>query len=200
MGLFKSKEKQVWREFAEQIDAEFIEGGFLKGNRVEKKYKSWRIIMDKYSTDKMSFTRVRAPYISSREFKFKIYHKNIFSKLGKMLGMQDIKIGNPKFDDEYIIKSSDPAMVMSLLADGSITELIQKLQPPSGFNINSQIVKRLFGTKFPPNTYQIHYEQTNIVTDKQRLNNIFQIFMNTLDKMKKMGVAIERDPFDIHKF
>ena len=47
---------------------------------------------------------MRAPYINPEGFRFTIYRKGFFSGLGKLLGMQDIEIGDPEFDEAFIIQ------------------------------------------------------------------------------------------------
>jgi hypothetical protein len=44
-----------------------------------------------------------------------VYKEGVASKIGKALGMQDIKIGDDYFDKEVIIKGSDEYFIRSLL-------------------------------------------------------------------------------------
>lgn len=50
------------------------------------------------------------------KFTMKIYREGYFSGLGKALGMQDIQVHNPAFDDAFMIKGSDPDIIRSLLS------------------------------------------------------------------------------------
>ena len=72
----------------------------------------WTITLDTYteSTRRQShvtYTRMRAPYVNPEGFRFTIYRKGFFSDLGKLLGMQDIEVGDPEFDEAFIIKGND---------------------------------------------------------------------------------------------
>ncbi|HKG21047.1 MAG TPA: DUF3137 domain-containing protein, partial [Blastocatellia bacterium] len=107
MRFFKKilgpSQEEVWRRVSSEIGAEFIKGGFFKGvNRVEARVKGWDITLDTYtvSTGKstVTFTRMRAPFVNRDGFSFTIYRKSIFSGLGKLLGMQDVEVGGPKFE------------------------------------------------------------------------------------------------------
>ena len=40
-------------------------------------------------------------------FKLKIYPEGLLSRLGKKLGLQDVQVGDPRFDDEFMVKASD---------------------------------------------------------------------------------------------
>ena len=68
---------------------------------------------------------MRAPYVNPEGFRFTIYRKGILSELGKLFGMQDIEIGDPEFDEAFIIKGTDEARVQNLFADAKLRELIR---------------------------------------------------------------------------
>ena len=109
---------------------EFIEGGFLKGSpALVYKHGEWQIRLDTYTKDSgnsnRTYTRVRAPFINKDELYFKIYREGFFSDMGKFLGMQDIKTGDPFFDEQFIIKSNNRKKLKLFLADPKIKELIQ---------------------------------------------------------------------------
>ena len=111
MGWFGPSKDEVWRQLSQEIGAEFVESGLWKGNKVQVHVKPWTITLDTYtvSTGKSSvtYTRMRAPYINPEGFRFTIYRKSIFSDLGKFLGMQDIEVSDPDFDEAFIIKGND---------------------------------------------------------------------------------------------
>lgn len=44
-----------------------------------------------------TYTRIRAPFINTGNFYFKIYTVGLFSDIAKMLGTQDIVIGSKEF-------------------------------------------------------------------------------------------------------
>ena len=75
--------------------------------------------------ESITYTRMRAPYINPEGFRFTIYRKSIFSDLGKFLGMQDIEVSDPDFDEAFIIKGNDDSKVQSLFSDSTIRQMIQ---------------------------------------------------------------------------
>ena len=152
--------------------------------------------MNYYSSKNNSYTRVLAPYIATREFKFDIHHKNILSALGKIFGAQDIEIGDPYFDREYIVKSNDEGLILSLLGNRKIIELIQKLQPPMQFFLFSKKVKKLYGMKFPPQTWEIYFQQSGVITEIERMKLIIEIFKEILMQLYKIGIAEKQSPYE----
>lgn len=55
-----------------------------------------------------------------------VYPERFSSTLGKLLGMQDIEIGVPGFDERYILKSNDPRRLEAFL-DASTRDAIDRL-------------------------------------------------------------------------
>src|SRR6516164_5764021 len=125
MGWFGPSKDEVWRQLSEDIGAEFIEGGFCKGSRVQAHVGPWTVTLDIYSDGENQSTRIRAPYVNPEGFRFTIYRKGLFSNLGKLLGMQDIEVGDFEFDEAFIIKSNDEERVRALFTDPKIRQMIQ---------------------------------------------------------------------------
>ena len=124
MGLFGPSKDEVWRQLCEEIGAEFVKGGVWKGNKVQAQVGPWTITLDTYTIHNqhthVTYTRMRAPYVNSEGFRFTIYRKSLFSDLGKLLGMQDIEVGDPEFDEAFIIKGNDEGRVQTLFADARL--------------------------------------------------------------------------------
>src|SRR5271165_2028907 len=129
MGWFGPSKDELWRQLSQEIGAEFVESGLWKGNKVQAHVKPWTITLDTYtvSTGKshVTYTRMRAPYINPEGFRFTIYRKGFFNDLGKFLGMQDIEVGDPEFDQAFIIKGNDEGKVCAIFANRKIRQMIQ---------------------------------------------------------------------------
>ena len=123
MGWFGPSKDEAWRQLSQEIGAEFVEGGFWKGNKVQAQVGTWTITLDTYTVhtqhSHVTYTRMRAPYVNPEGFRFTIYRKGFFSDLGKLLGMQDIEVGDPEFDEAFIIKGNDESgsVICSLIPD-----------------------------------------------------------------------------------
>ncbi|MDP2652500.1 MAG: hypothetical protein Q8Q08_00540 [Candidatus Omnitrophota bacterium] len=48
-------------------------------------------------------------------YKIHVYRESVLHKAVKVLGLQDIQLGHPAFDQEFIIQGSDPHMVRNFL-------------------------------------------------------------------------------------
>ena len=195
MSWFGPSKEEVWRQLSEEIGAEFVEGGFWKGNKVQAHVEPWTITLDTYtvSTGKSSvtYTRMRAPYINPEGFRFTIYRKNLFSDLGKLLGMQDIEVGDPEFDEAFIIQGNDEPRVRTLFASPEIRQMIQA-QPKIRLEVKDS--EGWFGPKFPENVDELHFQVVGVIKDVERLKALFDLFAAVLDQLCRIGSAYKQEP------
>ncbi len=195
MGWFGPSKEEVWRQLSEEIGAEFVEGGFWKGNKVQAHVKPWTITLDTYtvSTGKSSvtYTRMRAPYVNPEGFRFTIYRKNLFSDLGKFLGMQDIEVGDPEFDEAFIIKGNDESKVHDLFANSKIRQMTQD-QPEIRLEVKDG--EGWFGPKFPEDVDELSFQVVGVIKDVERLKALFDLFAAVLDQLCQIGSAYKQKP------
>ena len=89
---------------------------------------------------------MRAPYVNPDGFRFRVYRHGLFSDLGKLLGMQDVEVGQPAFDEAFIIKGTDEGKLRQLFANPKILELIDA-QKDIDFSVKDD--EGWFGPSFP---------------------------------------------------
>ena len=193
--LFHPHKDEVWQQLAGEIHADFIEGGFWKGSRVQANVKEWTVTLDTYtvSTGKVqiTYTRMRAPYINQDGFRFKIYRQGFFSELGKKLGMQDVEIGYPDFDDQFIIQGNDEYKLQLLFKNVNIRQLVEA-QPEI-----SLIVKDDEGwliNRFPEGVDLLSFQVVGVIKDVERLKHLYSLFAEILHQLCHIGSAYEDDP------
>jgi len=195
MGLFGSSRKEVWKQLSQEISGNYIEGSFFKGPRIEYKHKYWTIYLDTYtvSTGKstITYTRMRAPFINTKKFNFKIYRRGIASNIGKALGMQDIEIGYDYFDNDFIIKGNDEILLRRLFQNHKFRNLIEK---------QSRIVLEIkdnegrFGPKFNDNESELYFIVTGVIKEKDRLKNLFDLFVLVINELEMIGITVNQTP------
>jgi hypothetical protein len=194
-GWFGPSREEVWRQLSAAVGGRYVEGGFMKSDRVEAEHGPWIVTLDKYvvSTGKTTvvFTRIRAPYVNPDSFRFTIYRKGLFSDMGKWLGMQDIEIGDPEFDDAFIIKGSDEMKVRSLFAD---RDLRQRLEAQPQMHLEVKDDERWFGRKFPEGVDELLFQVVGVIKDVEQLHQLFGIFAETLDQLCRIGSAYKQAP------
>jgi hypothetical protein len=195
MGWFGPSKNEVWRQLSQEMGAEFVDGGFWKGSKVQVHVKPWTITLDTYSESSgessVTYTRMRAPYINPEGFRFTIYRKGIFSALGKLLGMQDIEVGDPDFDEAFIIKGNDESKVVSLFSDTRIRQMIQD-QPKIRLDVKDS--EGWFGPTFPEDVDEVRFQIAGVIKDIERLKALFELFAAVLDQLCRIGSAYKQEP------
>lgn len=193
--LFGPSRKELWTKLSQEINARYVDGGFWKGDKVQIDHKDWTLTLDTYavSTGKVTvvYTRMRAPYVNSGGFRFTVYRRSAFTGIGKFFGMQDIEVGDPEFDHDFVIKANDEYKVRELLANIKIRDLIAK-QKDINFSVKDD--EGWFGTKFPDGVDELHFVVVGVIKDLERLKLVFDLFAETLDHLCRMGVAETRPP------
>jgi hypothetical protein len=195
MGWFGPSKDEVWRQLSQETGAELVEGGFWKGQKVQVQVKPWTITLDTYTVNTqhthVTYTRMRTPYINPEGFRFTIYRKGLFSDLGKLLGMQDIEVGDPEFDEAFIIKGNDESRVVNLFSNSNIRQMIQA-QPKIRLDVKDS--EGWFGPKFPEDVDELHFQVVGVIKDLERLKALFDLFAAVLDQLCRIGSAYKQEP------
>ena len=195
--LFGPSRDEIWQQFAAAVGGNMTGGGFWSGGKVEGAHGQWIITLDTYtvSTGKSSitYTRMRAPYVNPEGFQFTIYRRGIFSDIGKWLGMQDVEVGEPQFDEDFIIKGNDETKLRRFFADTRLRELISA-QPTIHFCVKDDENRFWGGRIFPPDVDELYFQVTGVIKDVDRLKLLYGLFSETLDELCRMGAAYEKNP------
>jgi hypothetical protein len=195
MGLFGTTRDEVWQQLCEEIGGDFIEGGVWKGTKVQAHVGPWTITLDTYlvptSRTQAVHTRIRAPYINPDGFRFTIYRKGFFSDQEKQEGMQDLEVGIAEFDEPFIIQGNNEEKVRKLFTDTKVRQLIQT-QPEIRFEVKDG--KGCLGPKHPANVDELHFEVVDVITEKDRLKAIFDLFSAVLEQLCTIGSAAKQEP------
>jgi hypothetical protein len=190
--LFGLNYNDVWAVLAREINARHETGGWWKHGKVVADVGAWQITLDKYvvSTGKshISYTRLRAPFVSHGGLRFLVYRKGVFSGLGKLLGMQDIEIGDARFDEAFIVKGNNEGTVRRLLADPALRGLLDA-QPKLCLQVKDD--EGWFGAHFPQGVDELHFQVTGIIKDVDRLKLLFDLFAHTLRRLCEIGEAAD---------
>jgi hypothetical protein len=135
--------------------------------------------------------RFRGLPVYSEGFRFTVYRKGIFSDIGKWLGMQDIEMGDTKFDLDFILKSNQERKLRELLGSSRIRELISQ-QPDIYFSVKDD--EGFFSSKFPEGVDELYFQVVGVIKDVERLKSLYDLFAETLDQLCRIGAASQNTP------
>jgi len=194
-SIFGPSKAEIWTQLARDIGGNFDAGGFLGRDALRYRSGEWVITLDTYtvSTGKSSttYTRMRAPFVNKDGLYFKIYREGLFSPIGKFLGMQDIEIGDPSFDDNFVIKGNDAGKVKLLLNDARLKQLVEA-QPSISLEVRDD--EGWFGADFPQGVDELYFQCHGVLKDEALLKGLFDMFSITLERLVQIDSAYGNDP------
>jgi hypothetical protein len=192
---FGPSREEIWRQLCAETGADYVQGNFWKGDKVQATHGEWTITLDCYtvSTGKSThvYTRLRAPYVNPDQFRFTIYRRGLFSDVAKWLGMQDITVGHADFDRDFIIKGTDETKLRALFDNSKLRELIAA-QPQIHLTVKDN--EGWCGPDFPADTDELCFHASGLIKDLDRLKLFFALFGETLDQLCRIGSAYEEAP------
>ena len=192
-SLFGPSRKEIWQQLSGEVGGRFHEGGLFTESAVQARAGDWIITLDTYtvSTGKSSqtFTRLRAPYFNPEGFRFEIYRASLFSGLGQALGMQDIEVGHPRFDENFVIKGNAPGRVRRFFDNEKIRRLIAA-QPKIRLSVKAH---EGWLSKFPAGVDELHFQSAGVIKDLPQLRTLFDLFAEVLQQVCHEGEAYEDD-------
>jgi hypothetical protein len=193
--LFGPSRREIWRQLSAEIDAQYVDGGLWKGDKVQATHGEWTVTLDQYVVSNgktaVAYTRMRAPYVNPSGFRFTIYRRGLLSGVGKWFGMQDIEVGDARFDDEFIIKGTDEPHVRALFSSPRLRELIAG-QPQVHLTVKDD--EGWFGPSFPQGVDELEFKVLGVIKDVERLKRLYELFAETLDQLCRIGSAYEGNP------
>lgn len=215
MGLFSKltgKDRaESWKLLSEEMGAQFIDRGMLKGGpKVVATYKNWEIEMDMYTEDNHTnhdnrnsighdtvthFTRIVAPFVKKNDYTLTIYRESGLSKTLKIFGGQDIEIGNPEFDKNYRVKSNDAEQTVGLFMNEKFNNMVTENIGNGVLEISD--IKGLFTKKENVTMSKVSYVVVGEILDHEWLKSLFMMIGYTLDMMVEIGKASESPVSDI---
>ena len=196
-----SGHEEAWMQLSRELGAEYIEGGVVRGDKVLSQVGNWSITLSaktkwitrRYESDPY-YTGLSAPFVSEDGFEFAILHDVPASKFLKLLGMEDIEVGYPELDQEYVIKSNMPPKVQLLFGNGDIRDLL-RAQPDVTMEAKYFTGKHRYN--LPDGIYKLYLEMPQIITDITTLKNLFSLVVLTLNYLCSIGSASDKDPLSL---
>ncbi len=194
-NVFGPSKDEIWSQIANEIGGEFIDAGFWGKDVLLYKHNQWEILLDTYTQSSgeqsTTYTRLRVPFINKNDFYFKIYREGYFSSIGKLFGMQDIQIGDPFFDKNFIIKGNNEFILKQFFNDINLKTLFNE-QPQLSIEVKDD--EGWFGQRYPSNVDVLYFQCTGVIKHKAVLKNLFELFAAILDRLVVINSASSKAP------
>jgi len=194
-SLFGPSKDEIWRQLACEIRADYDASDKWRGSKVRAHHKEWTITLDTHTVSAgktaTTYTRLRAPYVNADGFQFTIYRRGIFSNMAKFLGMQDVSVGDPKFDDAFIIQGTSRERLSAFFSNPRIRSLIMR---QDRIHLQVRDDEGWFGNEFPKGVDELYFTYAGVIKDVDRLKELYELFAESLDQLCRIGSAYQKDP------
>jgi len=165
--------EKVWQKFIESHQGEFSN----KGNQIFYSSFKKEELLFSFSTYKKGLnsksnirTQVSCKLPSVLNLEFKIRHQGLFNKLFMLFGMQDIKIDDQYFDDNFVIQGNNEKQVILLLQSESIRNFL-----PKSYELIFELKE---------NT--LKYRCRGLISETSMLESLMTLMNNTVLKLKEL--------------
>ncbi|MFB3786078.1 MAG: DUF3137 domain-containing protein [bacterium] len=193
--LFGPSRDEVWRQLSREIGGQFQEGNTWKGGKVTAKTGEWTVTLDTCRIDSqydhIVYTRLRAPYLNKDGFRFRIYRRGLFTAIEKMFGLQDVVVGYPLFDRDFVIQGNSEEKLKALFSNAWIRDWIEE-QPSIFLEVRDD--EGYFREAFPEGVDELVCLLEDPVMNRDQLKSLFDLFSETLNHLCHIGSAYENDP------
>jgi len=194
-NIFGPPRADIWTAIAYDIGGNYIHGGLFGKSAITLKHREWDIMMDHFSRggkNRTRHTRMRAPFGRKTDFLFQIKREGTFSSVGKLLGMQDIQLGDDFFDEQFIIKANNIHHIKHLLDDEELKNYIMH-QPKILLKIRHEHTS-FFKTGHPDFIDELYFECRGIMKNEEIIKDLFSLFTTILDRLVLLDLAYEGRP------
>lgn len=187
----KPDRERVWSAFAARGggDVERDKKGQVKS--ITFAHGEREVVVDRYTVStgnaNVTYTRARGAFDAQVPFRCKVWKEGFFSRVGKKLGMQDLKVGRPTLDRDFVVQSDGPGHARSLLAGSRVGELLER-DP----KLQYEVKKRKQSRKDPDDApdAEVVVQIAEVVRDGDRLDIMLALCRETLDAVVRIGVAL----------
>jgi hypothetical protein len=141
----------------------------------------------------IKLTTAHAFFTATGKFNFLIKRAGILSSIGKLMGMQDVSIGDSAFDADFTIKGSDEQQVKALFADAEIRKHME-LQQHGLLAIRDD--EGLFTPKFKADVDELYFQAPGHISNLEELVGISHLMVATLNRLAAIGAAKDEAVMD----
>jgi hypothetical protein len=191
-----SELKNTWEQFAQATNGnfEYNESVYPLGDKfkcqIEYTIDSFSIHFIAYQhrtattsgSTKKIYSKVFVPLKEEIDLKFSIYPENIATKVLKIIGFQDIIIGDAILDKKFIFRGNNEKEIKNIFTNEQIMKI---LSTNYDFNLKIKQGKKLLETELPENSNFLIFESDLLIKDNELLNNLLNLFTLVMDELKK---------------
>ncbi|MGE0088650.1 MAG: hypothetical protein AB7S50_04150 [Bacteroidales bacterium] len=173
-----STKRDIWSKIGKELNGDF-KIVHNSGNETEKlslsiPYKNYLIKLSESDTRPLKF---EIDFDSILDYELVLSWEDGFDKLLKRFGLTDIKIGNEKFDNRYLIKSKDSGKTINFLN----SEITMGLLKHNVYSVSYQTERKNKKAKLLSTI-------SRTITDKSEVLELIELHKTMIGKLKDLHI------------
>ena len=174
----------LWAQIREALPGELVEHASWVHDRLIVTSGEWKIALDYHEhagyRSTATYTRFHAPFVSENKFRFTLRHESLEDRIGKLFGMQDIKVGEHDLDRMFLIQSNYKQRFKTILEREPFQQLI-KQEPEILLTLHDD--HGYWEQEYERATRDVAIEVYGRVQDPERLHSLYNILAEVLHGM-----------------
>lgn len=189
---FMGHEDAVWSELWEAMGGVYLNREGWRQDKLMVEHGPWLITLDFHThggyRSQAAYTRFSTAFENPEGFHFKVVPQGLLERVGKLLGLQDVEMGDPAFDKTFLVKSNDEARAREVLDDALLRQFLG--EEPEAF-VGLVEVHGDRKKEYPDGVDEVIMEIPGKVVDTERLKRLYMTFARTLSGLCEAGGAYE---------
>lgn len=181
----------VWRDFADSKGGRVVDDQAKTNNPIISMHipvegtdsvVSFAPFRLKSDSKKATGTSASIYFAPRENFIFSIRSEKGIDQIGKMMGLQDIQLGDQGFDEKFLIQGSDAGKVVHIFADMTLRDLLLT-QNASELRLVHETEQFPAEHRVPKGRHAVLYGHNNVHDKFEQLDAIFQILTSVVHRL-----------------
>jgi len=189
---FMDYEDAIWAELWASVGGVYLNEEGWRQDKLMVEHGPWIITLEFHThggyRTQATYTRFRVAFENPEKFHFKVAPQGLLDSVGKLLGLQDVELGDTDFDKTFLVKSNNEARVREVLDDAVLRNFLRE-EPEAVIALISVVGDR--AKEFPEGVDEVVMEIPGKVVDVDRLKRLYMTFSRTLSGLCESGAAYE---------
>jgi hypothetical protein len=170
-----SKKMDFWAEIANELNGVFsISHTVSQDIEIFNLKIPYKNVLNEFTESDTQPLKVYCEIESEKDISFSISIEDVFEKMLKVFGKQDIKLNDPLFDKKYLVKGNHEKLTIDIINYKNIKELILKTNVFSVTCEHNEKNRKLKITSLVGRT----------VNSKEEMKDIFSMITSIIEKLK----------------